>query len=166
MAYKVFLVGAGVLRFADSCWTPVNVQFSLFNSDNNYVYLTHDGSTRYVLTCFRALLFCSAHALQSLSQKWILSIIIVTIDNFFSHAFCARAVVFITDTCVQYSKLIVLDGWLRSLFFTIRILDWCLTFETGGGSLIFNGRMSSRSSLLPKDSLSIITNHTNCGYKW
>ena len=143
------------LRFA-GFWTSVNFQFSLFNSDNNYAYLTHDGSTRYILTCFLALLFCCAHALQSISRTWILSIIAI-IDNFSSQVICARAVVLITDTCVQYIKLTVVDGWLR-FHFIIRILDWCLTFETGGSSLICNGRMFSPISLLakPKYTLSII----------
>ena len=154
MDYKVFLFFfLCCLRFADFCWTPVNFQFSHFNSHNNYAYLTHDGSTRYVLTCFHTLLFSSANALQSISRKCILSIIIVTIDNFSLHVICAGAAV-ITDTyvnfdpCVQYSKLTVLDRWLRSLFFVIRNLDWCLTFEAGGSCLIFNGCRASPFSQL------------------
>lgn len=85
----------------------------------------------------------SAHALQSISRTCILSIIFEPIDNFSSH----------TSERAHYSKLTVVDGWLRSLVFIIHILGWLLTFETGGTSLIFNGRMSRPSSLLaiPKD---------------
>ena len=79
-----------------------------------------------------------------------MSIIIVIIDNFLSHVICPRAVFLITGTCVQYSKLTVLDGWLRSLFSVIRILDWCLTLEIGGSGLNFNGRMCSPSAMLAK----------------